>query len=104
MTTMPLNWQVDSFKHQPIWGPLVTHCLGKLFGQSRENNACDLHGEAFWGKWENNAYDLHGEAFWAKWKNNACDLHGEAFWAKWKNNACDLQRAFEQETKSFKLQ
>jgi hypothetical protein len=27
-------------------------------------------------------------------------LLGEA----WKNNACDLQRAFEQETKSFKLQ
>jgi hypothetical protein len=31
-------------------------------------------------------------------------LLGEAFWAKWKNNACDLQRAFEQETNSFKLQ
>ncbi len=31
-------------------------------------------------------------------------LLGEAFWAKWKNNACDLQRAFEQETKSFKLE
>jgi len=27
-------------------------------------------------------------------------LLGEA----WKNNACDLQRAFEQDTKSFKLQ
>ncbi len=34
VTTWPLNWQVDSFKHQPMWGPLVTHCLGKLFGQS----------------------------------------------------------------------
>ncbi len=31
-------------------------------------------------------------------------LLGEAFWAKWRNNACDLQRAFEQETKSFKLE
>ncbi len=31
-------------------------------------------------------------------------LLGEAFWAKWKNNVCDLERAFEQETKSFKLQ
>jgi hypothetical protein len=31
-------------------------------------------------------------------------LLGEVAWAKWKNNACDLQRAFEQETKSFKLQ
>jgi hypothetical protein len=63
-----------------------------------------LLGEVFWAKRKNNACDLHGEAFWAKWKNNACHLHGEAFWAKWKNNACDLQCAFEQETKSFKLQ
>jgi hypothetical protein len=40
-------------------------------------------------------YALLGEVAW---------VLGEVAWAKWKNNACDLQRAFEQETKSFKLQ
>jgi hypothetical protein len=56
MTTVPLNWQVDTLQ-----APTNVGAIGYA-------------------------------------------LLGEAFWAKWKNNACDLQRAFEQETKSFKLQ
>jgi hypothetical protein len=38
------------------------------------------------------------------WLRIGYALLGEASWSKWKNNVCDLQRAFEQETKSFKLQ